>query len=87
MGVLQVGMGALRIDECICLISKIYGTMLRWLLGLPYLDDLLIYSSLLNEHLQHLKIGFQRLEKFGIKIKASKCKTFRRQISYLGRLI
>ena len=54
---------------------------------IPYLEDLLIYSSLLNEHLQHLKIGFQRLEKFGIKIKAWKCKTFRRQISYLGRLI
>ena len=54
---------------------------------IPYLDDLLIYSSSLNEHLQHLKLGFQRLKKFGIKIKASKCKLFRREISYLGRLI
>ena len=44
---------------------------------IPDIDDLLIYSSSLNEHLQHLKLGFQRLKKFGIKIKASKCKLFR----------
>ena len=54
---------------------------------IPYLDDLLIYSSSFDEHLQHLKLVFQRLKKFGIKIKASKCKLFRREISYLGRLI
>ena len=51
-----------------------------------YLDDLLIYSSSFDEHLQHLKLFFQRWKKFGIKIK-SKCKVFRREISYLGRLI
>ena len=54
---------------------------------IPYLDDLLIYSSSFDEHLQRLKLVFQRLKKFGIKIKASKCKLFRRKISYLGRLI
>ena len=54
---------------------------------IPYLDDLLFYSSLFDEHLQHLKLVFQRLKKFGIRIKASKRKLFRREISYLGRLI
>ena len=54
---------------------------------IPYLDDLLIYSSSFDEHVQHLKLVFQRLKKFGIKIKASKGKLFRREISYLGRLI
>ena len=54
---------------------------------IPDIDDLLIYSSSLNEHLQHLKWGFQRLKKFGMKIKASKCKLFRREITCLGRLI
>ena len=54
---------------------------------IPYLDDLLIFSSSFDEHVQHLKLVFQRLKKFGIKIKASKCKLFRREISYLGRLI
>ena len=54
---------------------------------IPYLDDLLIYSSSFDEHAQHLKLVFQRLKKFGIKIKASKGKLFRREISYLGRLI
>ena len=54
---------------------------------IPYLDDLLIYSSSFDEHLQHLKLIFQRWKKFDIKIKASKCKLFDREISYLRRLI
>ena len=54
---------------------------------IPYLNDLLIFSSSFDEHVQHLKLVFQKLKKFGIKIKASKCKLFRREISYLGRLI
>ena len=54
---------------------------------IPCLDYLLIYSCSYNEHLQHLKLVFQRLKKFGIKIIASKSKLFRREISYLGRLI
>ena len=54
---------------------------------IPHLDDLLIYSSSFDGHSQHLKLVFQRLKKFGMKIKASKCKLFRREISYLGRLI
>ena len=51
------------------------------------LDYFLIYSCSYNEHLQHLKLVFQRLKKFGIKIIASKRKLFRREKSYLGRPI
>ena len=31
MGILRVGAGTLWVDECTCLLSTIYGTMLRWL--------------------------------------------------------
>ena len=56
-------------------------------LVIPYLNDLLILPFLLDEDLQHLKLVFQRLKQFDMKIKASKCKLFCREISYLGGLV
>ena len=52
-----------------------------------YLDDLIVYSATFNEHLDHLSKVFQRLRKYGIKIKAQKCQLFKKEISYLGRLV
>ena len=56
-------------------------------LVIPYLNDLLIFPFLLDEDLQHLNLVFQRLKQFDMKIKASKCKLFCREISYLGGLV
>ena len=56
-------------------------------LAIPYLDDLLIYSGSFEDHLKHVRLVLQRLEKYDIKIKASKCQLFKREISYLGRVI
>jgi hypothetical protein len=38
-----------------------------------YIDDILIASSSLEEHLNHLRTLFQRLEKYGVVINTSKC--------------
>ena len=53
----------------------------------PYLDDTLVSSDTFGDHLSHSKKIFQRLREKGIKIKASKCKLFQRQVNYLGRFI
>ena len=51
------------------------------------LDDLIIYSATFEDHLNHLQQVFQWLRKSGIKVKASKCQLFKKEVSYLGRLV
>ena len=55
--------------------------------AVPCLDDLLIYSAPFEEHLEHLQFVQKRLKKHGLKVKASKCSLFKREICYLGRVI
>ena len=49
-----------------------------------FLDDVLIYSKNLEEHLRHLKIFMKRLASAGLKLKPSKCKLIQTAVSYLG---
>ena len=59
--------------------------------GLPftfgYLDDILIYSSGVEAHLEHLRKVFLRLREAKLKLKASKCSFFKKHIQYLGHLV
>ena len=52
-----------------------------------YLDDILVYSSSLKEHLEHCEQIFQRLEKFQLKLSFEKCAFMKKQVQYLGHLI
>ena len=59
--------------------------------GLPftfgYLDDILIFSSGVEAHLEHLRKVFLRLREAKLKLKASKCSFFKKHIQYLGHLV
>ena len=48
-----------------------------------YLDNIVIFSKDLANHLVRLQAMFQKLEQAGLKLKPSKCKLFCRQITYL----
>lgn len=52
-----------------------------------YLDDIVIYSPSVDEHLKHLSEVFDRLRTFGLKMKMSKCKFMEKQIKYLGFVV
>ena len=49
-----------------------------------YLDDIMTHSKTFDEHLGHLRLVFQRLEKAGLKIKPSKCLFAARETKFLG---
>ena len=67
--------------------ERVIGSDLRDVIAIPYLDDVICFSKTFDEHLEHLRIIFKRLKESGIKLKARKCKTFRKQVQFLGRVV
>jgi hypothetical protein len=54
---------------------------------LAYLDDVVIFSRDLDEHLDRLKQVFQRLQAAGLKLKPSKCNILQRRVTFLGHVV
>ena len=52
-----------------------------------YLDDILIYSETVDQHLHHLQQVFDRLREHGLKLKLKKCSFLRSETTYLGFII
>lgn len=52
-----------------------------------YLDDIVIHSETVEDHLRHLAEVFDRLRRFGLKMKKSKCKFMEKEIKYLGFIV
>jgi transposase InsO family protein/predicted aspartyl protease len=54
---------------------------------LVYLDDIVIFSRTLDEHLQRLETILQRLVAAGLKLKPSKCRLLQKKVVFLGHVI
>jgi hypothetical protein len=52
-----------------------------------FMDDLVVYSTSLEEHLVHLREVFQRLEKAGFTLNQDKLRLAQREIPFLGHLL
>jgi hypothetical protein len=52
-----------------------------------FVDDILIYSKSLSEHLDHLKQVFSILQQHQLYLKRSKCSFDQRSLEYLGHVI
>lgn len=54
---------------------------------LIYLDDVIVFSDSIEEHVARLKHVFHRLRKHGLKLKPSKCHLLLEQVKYLGHVV
>ena len=54
---------------------------------LVFLDDILVYSSTLEEHERHLRVVLQRLREQKLYAKWSKCTFVRQEVEFLGHFV
>ena len=52
-----------------------------------YIDDILVFSTTIQEHLRHLQLVLERLQQVGLKLKPAKCRFARKEVEYLGHII
>ena len=55
--------------------------------AMAYLDNIIIYSSTPEEHLEHIKTVFEKLRHAKLSMKLSKCHFFAKEIQYLGHIL
>jgi hypothetical protein len=55
--------------------------------ALVYLDDVIIYSKTIDEHIKHIQCVLNLLREGGLKIKLSKCLFLQKAVKYLGHII
>ncbi len=65
------------------LMQKVLGKYM-WDFILIYLDDIIIYSKSLREHIDHIRLVFQALQEAELKIKMEKCAFAWKELKYLG---
>lgn len=54
---------------------------------LLYLDDIIVFSSSIQQHLERLRMVLGRLRAEGLKVKLEKCAFFQERVTYLGHVI
>jgi hypothetical protein len=54
---------------------------------LVFFDDILIFSRTLEEHVEHVRLVLQLLQRDKWQVKLSKCVFAQRQLRYLGHII
>ena len=52
-----------------------------------YLDDIILFGCTEEEHLEHLRVMFERFWELNLKLKPSKCSFFQSEIVYLAHHI
>ena len=70
------------LDQRTCQFPKVYDKI-----AIPYLDDIIVFNRSFEEHVEHVWTVLRRLRQQGIKLKPAKCKLFRKEVCFLGRIV
>lgn len=54
---------------------------------LVYLDDIMIFSKTLGQHIKHVKHVLQKMQSKGLKLNKAKCSFFKSKVEWLGYVI
>ena len=69
-----------------CLMESCLGEMhLKWCI--IYLDDIIVFSKMPEEHIERLRGVFKKLSAAGLRLKPSKCELFKPRIAYFGHIV
>ena len=60
---------------------------LQWKIALLYLDDVIVFSSTVEQQLDRLRLVFERLRKANLQLKPKKCHLFCKEVSFLGHRV
>jgi transposase InsO family protein len=60
---------------------------LQYKICVLYLDDILTFSTSVDQMIENLEEVFQRFKKANLKLKPSKCKLFQRSVDFLGHVV
>ena len=90
-------LGSMGLFECewmpfgLCNVPATFQRLMQNCLGelnltycLIYLDNVIVYSRMPAEHLQRMRVVFDRLRMHGLKLKPTKCELFKMEINYLA---
>lgn len=69
-----------------CLMNSIFAPQIRKFV-LVFVDDILVYSRSLKDHVQHLITVFETLARHHLFVKRSKCSFAQQSMEYLGHII
>lgn len=70
--------------------QRVMDNVLRGLQGkicLVYMDDIIIFSTSLQEHISNLKLVFERLQDNNLKIQLDKSEFLKKNVEFLGHVI
>src|SRR6266498_3484829 len=66
--------------------TKVLGSYLYEFV-MVYLDDIIIFSQTMDEHLQHIRKILEALRQAELKLKLEKCEFAKKQLKYLGFIV
>ena len=63
-----------------CMEAALHG--LQWITCLIYLDNVVVFASSFEEHLERVDVVLDRIEMAGLKLKTEKCHIFNESVHF-----